>query len=72
MDKTLLMFDPTYQVESIKPKAFRPPENWSKRGEMTRLILGILRKAAESMMTRDIALQMFAERAMDVGDKRRM
>ena len=72
LDKTLLMFDPTYQVESIKPKAFRPPENWSKRGEMTRLILGILRKAAEPMTTRDIALKMLAERAMDVGDMKLM
>ena len=72
LDKTLLMFDPTYQVESIKPKAFRPPENWSKRGEMTRMILGILRKAAEPMTTRDMALQMLAERAMDVGDMKLM
>ena len=39
---------------------------------MTRLILGILRKAAEPMTTRDIALQMLAERAMDAGDMKLM
>jgi hypothetical protein len=49
LDKTLLMFDPDDQVDSIKPKAFRPPEDWSKRGEMTRRILDILRKASEPM-----------------------
>lgn len=72
LDKTLLMFDPDYQVDSIKPKAFRPPEDWSKRGEMTRRILDILRKAAEPMTTRDIALQMLADRAMDTDDVKLM
>ncbi len=56
------MFEPDYQVESIKPKAFRPPEDCSKRGEMSRRILDILRKAAPPMTTRDIGLQMLADR----------
>lgn len=68
LDKTLLMFDPEYRVECIKPKGFRPPADWSKRGEMTRIILGILRKAAEPMTARDIAVQLIAERALDVSD----
>ena len=48
LDRTLLMFDPDYRIDTIKPKAFRPPEDWSKRGQMTRLILGILRQARSS------------------------
>jgi hypothetical protein len=60
LDKTLLMFDPDYQVDAIKPKAFRPPEDWSKRGEMTRRNLDIPLKAAAPMATRDIAHQMLA------------
>lgn len=67
-DQTLLMFDPDYKIECIKPKAFRPPADWSKRGEMTRIILGILRKASEPMSCRDIAVQLIAERALDVND----
>lgn len=67
LDRTLLMFDPDYKVETIKPKAFRPPEDWAKRGEMTRLILGILRQAAEPMSARDIAVQLMMERALDTG-----
>lgn len=70
LDKTLLMFDPDYRVETIKPKAFRPPEDWSKRGQMTRLILGILRQAAEPLCSRDIAVQLMAERALDQSDER--
>jgi hypothetical protein len=31
LDSTLLMFDPSYKIESIKPKMFRPPQDWSGR-----------------------------------------
>jgi hypothetical protein len=65
LDRTLLMFDPDYRIETIKPKAFRPPDDWSKRGQMTRLILGILRQAAEPLTARDIAVQLMLERALD-------
>ncbi|NOZ32701.1 MAG: hypothetical protein GXP01_06430 [Alphaproteobacteria bacterium] len=70
IDQTLVIFDPQYQVEAIKPKAFRPPKDWSNRGEMSRIILSILRQAAEPLTTRDIALQMLVERALDKSDRR--
>jgi hypothetical protein len=69
LDRTLLLFDPSYEIASIKPNAFRPPPDWSKRGEMTRLLLGILRKATEPLTSRDIALQLMAERALDVATR---
>lgn len=68
LDKTLLMFDPDYRIEMIRPRAFRPPDDWSKRGEMTRIILGILRQATEPMTSSDIAVQLIAERALDQTD----
>ena len=67
LDRTLLLFDPSYEVASIRPKAFRPPADWSKRGEMTRVILGILRRAAEPLTSRDIAAQLLEERALRGG-----
>ncbi len=70
LDATLLMFAPDFQIESIKPKAFRPPKDWSRRGEMTRIILSILRQAAEPLTTRDIALQLLVERALDKSDQK--
>ncbi len=70
LDKTLLMFDPEYEIQSIKPKAFRPPEDWSKRGEMTRLCLSILRKAEEPLTSRDVASQLIAERGLDREDSK--
>jgi hypothetical protein len=68
LDAVILQFDPSYQIQSIVPKAWRPPEHWSKRGEMTRVIMGILRQATEPMTTRDIAYQLLTERALDKND----
>src|SRR4029078_3700425 len=70
LDRTLLLFDPAYEVASIKPKAFRTPADWSKRGEMSRVVLCILRKACEPLSTRDVAMQLIMERALDVQDEK--
>lgn len=70
LDATITQFDPTYQVEAIRPKAFRPPKDWANRGEMTRLILSVLRQAAEPLTTRDIAFELLASRALDKSDQR--
>lgn len=70
LDATLLLFDPDYEIASIRPKAFRPPDDWSKRGEMTRIILGIMRKATEPLTSSDIAAQLIVERALDRTDGR--
>jgi hypothetical protein len=56
--------------EPIKPKAFRPPLDKAHKGEMSRLVLSILRQASEPLTSRDIALQMLIERAMDKSDQR--
>ena len=70
LDYTIQIFDPDYQVETIRPKAFRPPKDWANRGEMSRMVLSILRQAAEPLTTRDIAIQMLLERALDKDDKK--
>ena len=70
LDATIQQFDPDFHVEAIRPKAFRPPKDWANRGEMTRIVLSILRQAAEPLTTRDIALQMLVERALDKSDQR--
>lgn len=72
LDATLMQLDPTMELESIKPKAFRPPRDWAHRGEMSRLVLSILRQAAEPLSTRDIAVEMLITRALDKNDQRLM
>jgi hypothetical protein len=70
LDSTLRLFDPDIDIPAIRPKAFRPPADWAHRGEMTRMVLDILRQAAEPMTTRDIAFQLMVERALDNNDRR--
>jgi hypothetical protein len=70
LDATLLQFDPNLEVEMIKPRAFRPPKDWSKRGEMMMLIFSVLRRATEPLTSRDIAFELIVERALDKGDQR--
>jgi hypothetical protein len=70
LDATILQFDPDFRVEAIRPKAFRPPRDWSNRGQMTRIVLSILRQAAEPLTSRDVALELLVERALDKNDQR--
>jgi hypothetical protein len=70
LDATILQFDPEHKVESIRPRSIRPPSDWSNRGQMSRVVLSILRLAAEPMTTRDIALEMLVARAMDKDDQK--
>jgi hypothetical protein len=70
LDATLLQFDPTLEVETVRPRAFRPPDDWSRRGEMMRLIISVLRRATEPLTTRDIAFELIVERALDKSDQR--
>lgn len=67
---TIRQFSPDFQVEAIRPKAFRPPSDWANHGQMSRVVLSILRQAAEPMTTRDIALEMLVTRALDQADVR--
>ncbi len=70
LDATILQFDGNFQVETIRPRAFRPPADWANRGQMSRIILSILRQAAEPLTTRDIALELLISRAMDKRDQK--
>ena len=70
IDATILQFDPDFRVEMIRPKAFRPPKDWANRGQMSRIILSILRQASEPLTSRDIALELLVERALDKSDQR--
>jgi len=65
LDATIIQFAPDFPIETIKPKAFRPPQDRAHRGDMTKFVLSILRQAAEPLTTRDIALEMLISRALD-------
>lgn len=65
LDATLRLFAPEFVAESILPKVFTPPKSWSKRGEMSRAVLSILRVAKGPQTAREIAAQVVAQRGLD-------
>ncbi len=65
LDATLHLFAPDFVAESVKPKVFVPPKSWSKRGEMSRNVLSILRVAKGPLSTREIASMVVAQRGLD-------
>ena len=69
VDRTLLMFDPTYEVEAIKPKAFRDHSDYRLRGDLSRYIFSILRKGAAPMTTREIAVKIVRDQGLDAEDR---
>jgi len=68
LDATLRIISPDFEPESIAAK-FRPPDDWSHRGQMSRMILSILRTAKEPLTSREIASQMILERGLAMDDK---
>jgi hypothetical protein len=64
LDATIQIMAPGVMPEAIPPRLFQPPEDWSKRGQMSRIVLGILRNAKEPLASRDIASQLILERGM--------
>ncbi len=65
LDATLRLFAPDFVAESILPKVFAPPKSWSKRGEMSRAVLSILRVAKGPQTAREIASQIVAQRGLE-------
>jgi hypothetical protein len=58
-------FDPAFVAESVLPKVFTPPASWSKRGEMSRAVLSILRVAKGPLTTREIAAMIVQQRGLE-------
>ena len=55
LDAMILQFEPDFRV-GIKPKAFRPPKDWSNRGQMTRLVDSMYRSRAQSITSMESLL----------------
>jgi len=70
IDAALAVVAPDMEVEAMRPKMFRPPDDWANRGQMSRLVLSILRQSHDALTTREIAAQMILERGLDAGDRK--
>ena len=65
IDGVLRIMAPDFIAESVRPKVFVPPKSWSKRGEMSRAVLSILRTAEGPLTTREIAAIVARQRGLE-------
>jgi hypothetical protein len=65
VDGVLAVIAPDFVAESVLPKIFTPPASWSKRGEMSRAVLSILRVAKGPLNTREIAAMLVSQRGLE-------
>jgi hypothetical protein len=65
VDGVLAVIAPDFVAESVLPKVFTPPKSWSKRGEMSRAVLSILRVASGPLSTREIASMVVSQRGLE-------
>lgn len=64
LDAALKLVAPDLDIPAIAPKFVRPPDDWSRRGEMSRQVLTILRLSARSLTSREIAAQMIMDKGL--------
>lgn len=64
LDNALRIVAPELVIADIAPKVHVPPDDWSKRGEMSRYIFAILRASQTPLTSRQIATQLIVERGL--------
>ena len=68
VDAAIRIFDPGYNVETIKPKAPTAPYGVSFRGEFVRLILDMMREAKGPVTTKEVTLYIMRQRGLSSAD----
>ncbi|EQB33444.1 hypothetical protein [Sphingobium ummariense] len=64
LDAAIKLVAPDLEIEAIAPKFTKPPEDWSRRGEMSRQVLSILRTSTKPLTAREIASRMIVDRGL--------
>ena len=67
MDAAIRLVEPGFVVEAIAPKAKRRT-GWFGNGELVRMVFESLRKAPDTLTTREVALAVMGRKGFDVGD----
>ncbi|CAH2407924.1 conserved hypothetical protein [Mesorhizobium escarrei] len=67
LDATIRIFEPSIDVGRIPAKPV-PPRHAAFKGEVTRVVLSMLREAAGPLTSRDIATQLMTERGLSKED----
>lgn len=68
LDAVIRQFDPEYDTAAIRPKRPQGTEV-AKRGERSRVLLDVLRKASEPIATAEVVRRVLAVQGQDPADK---
>jgi hypothetical protein len=69
LDKTILLFEPDIDLEEIRPKPM-PPRHSAFQGQVSRMVLDILRKEGQPMGVADLTARIMASRGLNTSDAR--
>lgn len=69
LDHTIRLFDPDVDLQEVKPKPL-PPRHQAYQGELTRIVLSVLRQSGRPLTTHELAQHVMAERGLNTADKR--
>ena len=64
LDNAIRLVAPERDIPAIAPKMVKPPEDCSKRGEMSRQVFAILRTSQRPLTSREIASAMIVQRGL--------
>jgi hypothetical protein len=67
VDASIRLFDPDVDLEDVKSRL--PPRHMAFKGEVSRILLNTLRKAAKPMPVSELAMVVLSERGLSVDDK---
>ena len=70
VDAVLRLFAPDIAPETIAPKAPRRRNEWFPPGELSRMVLDVLRRAPAPLSIRDITVEVMRRRGLDPHDVR--
>lgn len=68
IDAAIKLFDPDYDLRTIRAKAHRKRNMYFKQGECSRLVLDILRQANTPMATDEVAVALMKGKGLDTND----
>ena len=68
LDGVIRLFDPDADLQAIKSSAF-PPRYSAFQGDMSRIVLGMLREATAPLTTLEITNSVMADRGLDEHDR---
>ena len=70
LDVSIKVFNPDFDLNSVKDKKYKQNSSYFKQGELHKLVLDILRKSKEPLITRDIVSEVMKIKGLDISDKK--